>query len=399
MSNSVKKIAFISAGYLPLPSVKGGAVETLIDTLLASSKISEKYQIDVYSIYDKEAIDVAKNQDKINYIYIKSSFIFVKAFRYLINKYTKKYIGNDYITKLIKKYRKKLLNYDYVIVENKPEYGLILRKFVKGKLIFHSHNDFLNSDTKHANQILASYDKIFALSKFICNRIREINEKDGEEKVRLLYNGIDIEKFKNTNSNEVKLLKKSFKISNDDIVILYTGRLVKEKGVKELIQSFNKINNDKFKLVIIGSIKSGVNKTNKFISELNDLSKNNNNIIFTGYVNYDKIPLYYAIADVGVIPSIWEEPFALTVIEHLASGHPVIITDSGAMPELVNDKVARIVDRNKDFIKNLSNAIVKVEKSTSNIKESCILQAQRFNKNNYINRFDELLSVEEEDAY
>ena len=148
MSNSVKKIAFISAGYLPLPSVKGGAVETLIDTLLASSKISEKYQIDVYSIYDKEAIDVAKNQDKINYIYIKSSFIFVKAFRYLINKYTKKYIGNDYITKLIKKYRKKLLNYDYVIVENKPEYGLILRKFVKGKLIFHSHNDFLNNDMR-----------------------------------------------------------------------------------------------------------------------------------------------------------------------------------------------------------------------------------------------------------
>ena len=391
----MKKIAFISSGYLPLPPVKGGAVEILIDTLLTSPKISNKYQIDVYSIYDKEAIINAKKQDKIKYIYIKSSFILSKVFRYLINKYTQKYIGNDYITKIIKTYKKELLNYDYVIVENKPEYGLILRKIVKGKLIFHSHNDFFNKYTKHAKQILTSYNKIYALSKFICNRICEINGKEGKKKVELLYNGIDIEKFKNTDINAVEEIKKNLKISNDDIVVLYTGRLVKEKGIKELIESFNKISDNRFKLVIIGSIKSGVNKTNKFINELNNLSKSNNSIIFTGYVNYDKIPLYYSMADVGVIPSIWEEPFALTVIEHLASGHPVIITNSGAMPELVNNKVAKIVDKNKDFINNLSLVLTKVEKNTSDMKESCLLQAQRFNKNNYINRFDELLSGEE----
>ena len=203
----MKKIAFISSGYLPLPPVKGGAVEILIDTLLTSPKISNKYQIDVYSIYDKEAIINAKKQDKIKYIYIKSSFILSKVFRYLINKYTQKYIGNDYITKIIKTYKKELLNYDYVIVENKPEYGLILRKIVKGKLIFHSHNDFLNKDTKHAKQILTSYNKIYALSKFICNRICEINGKEGKKKVELLYNGIDIEKFKNTDINAVEEIK------------------------------------------------------------------------------------------------------------------------------------------------------------------------------------------------
>lgn len=395
----MKKIAFISSGYLPLPSVKGGAVETLIDTLLTSSKITDKYQIDAYSIYEKNAYIEASKQKKINYIYIKPSCLINKVYRYLINKYTNNYIGNDYISKIIKKYKKKLKNYDYVIIENKPEFGLILRKYVKGKLIFHSHNDFLNENTKHAKNILKVYDQIYALSKYICNRICKIDEKIAKGKVKLLYNGIDTEKFRNANENNVKNIKKKLKISSNDIVVLYTGRLVREKGIKELIQAFNIINNNKFKLVIIGSIKSGINKGSKFINELKNISKKNKNIIFTGYIDYKEIPDYYAIADIGIIPSTWEEPFALTVIEHLSSGHPVIISNSGAMPELINDKVAQIVEKDSNFINNLSNKIINVKKNTSKTKELCQSQAQKFDKNNYINMFIKLLSEEEKNAH
>ena len=209
----MKKIAFISSGYLPLPPVKGGAVETLIDILLNSSRIQSKYQIDVYSIFDKEAIEETSNQNNINYIYIKSSFIMQKALRYIINKYTRKYIGNDYIANLIKENKKKLLNYDYVIVENKPEFGLILRKYVKGKLILHSHNDFLNKDTKHAKAITKSYDQIYALSKYICNRIKEISPQDCKNKIKIIKNGIDISKFKlKENDINIKKLKKRYNI-------------------------------------------------------------------------------------------------------------------------------------------------------------------------------------------
>lgn len=391
----MKKIAFISSGYLPLPPVKGGAVETLIDILLNSSRIQSKYQIDVYSIFDKEAIEETSNQNNINYIYIKSSFIMQKALRYIINKYTRKYIGNDYIANLIKENKKKLLNYDYVIVENKPEFGLILRKYVKGKLILHSHNDFLNKDTKHAKEILKSYDCIYALSKYICNRICEIDEKEGREKVKLLYNGVDTKKFENPPMEEIQEIKKKLKLSQDDIVILYTGRLVKEKGIKELIQAFNKLNNEKLKLIITGDINPRNYKLKMFVHELKKISNKNKNIIFTGYINYHKIPLYYNIADVGVVPSTWEEPFALTVIEHLAAGHPVIISNSGAMPELINNNVAIVVNKNSNFVNNLYKALFKAKSSTTNIKKSCILQAKKFDKSNYINRFIELLSEEE----
>lgn len=391
----MKKIAFISSGYLPLPSVKGGAVETLIDILLNSSKVQNKYQIDVYSIYDKEAFEESSKQNKINYIYLKPCFIIKKVFRYIINKYTRKYIGNDYIINLIKNYKEKLSNYDYVIIENKPEFSLTLRKYIKGKLIFHSHNDFLNKDTKHAKEILKSYDCVYALSEYICNRICEIDEQEGKKKVKLLYNGVDTKKFENPPMKEIQEIKKKLKLSQDDIVILYTGRLVEEKGIKELIQAFNKLNNDKLKLIITGDINPRNYKLKMFVHELKKISNKNKNIIFTGYINYHKIPLYYNIADVGVIPSIWEEPFALTVIEHLAAGHPVIVSNSGAMPELVNNNVAIVVNKSFNFVNNLSEALLKVKSNTTNNKRLCILQAKKFDKSNYINRFIELLSEEE----
>lgn len=395
----MKKIAFISSGYLPLPSAKGGAVETLIDTLTNSEKVNQNYQIDVYSVYDKEAFYMSSNQNKINYIYIRTDSVFNKInkiTRYIINKYTHRYIGNDYISKIIKKYYKKLQEYDYVIVENKPEFGLVLRKYVKGKLLFHSHNDFLNKNVKYAEKILKTYDQIYALSKFICKRICEINKVEAINKVRLLYNGINIENFEKINEKKVQKIKQNLKIRSQDIVILYTGRLVQEKGVKELIQAFNNIKNDMYKLVIIGSIGSGLTGHNAFTNELYNLSRYNKNIIFTGYIRYDQMPVYYKIADVGVIPSIWEEPFALTVIEHLAAGHPVIITNSGAMPELINDEVACIVENDDNIINNLFNALLHVKKNRKKMKDKCLIQAKKFDKSNYINKFLELLSLEGE---
>lgn len=164
----MKKIAFITSGYFPVPSVKGGAVETLIDSLIENNDINEKYKIDVYSIFDREAYNKSKYNKNVKYIFLKKDKVygtFQKYYRYIINHLTNCYIGNDYIHDIIKKYKSNMEEYDYVIVENKPEYALILKKYVKGKLILHMHNDFLNKNTKHAKDIFESYYKIFAISR------------------------------------------------------------------------------------------------------------------------------------------------------------------------------------------------------------------------------------------
>jgi len=386
----MKKIAFISSGYLPLPSVRGGAVETLIDNIIESPLVKFDYEIDVYSIYDEIAKKKSTNNENVNYYYIKSKNKIIKTARWFINKFGQAYIGNEFISLLVKEHKDKLSEYDYVIVQNKPEYGLYLKKYVTGKLVFHSHNDFLNKNTKNAKKIFDSYDQIFCLSKYICERVNDINPKS--KKVKLLYNGVDNDKFVGI----INILneRKKYGLNIDDVVFLYTGRLVKEKGIEELIRAFNKINNKKFKLLVTGSIGYGKTTKNKFTKKLQQLSENNKNIIYTGYIDYSDIHKLYMISDCGIVPSIWEEPFALTVIEHLSSGHPVIITESGAMPELITNQCSIIVKKDEDkIVEELINAIYNIEKmiKEKDISDICIKQAQQFSKDKYINKFKQLI--------
>lgn len=106
------------------------------------------------------------------------------------------------------------------------------------------------------------------------------------------------------------------------------------------------------------------------------------------------MPEVYSIADIGVIPSIWEEPFALTVIEQMAMQTPVIISDSGGMIELVDDKSAYIVKRGDSFIKQLKESIVRLieEKDIrKSMGENARLKAKEFSKKKYSIDFNSLL--------
>lgn len=364
----MKKIAFIMGGDLPMPPTSGGAVCELVNTLITSDKINKKYKIDVYSNGNSNNY----KDGNISYYYVDNNKI-EKTIRFTYNKLFKKYIGNSYISRLIRKYKDNLKNYDYVIVENKPEYGLILKKYINGKLILHSHNDLINR--KRINDSLNCFDRIFVVSNYMSNRISNSN-------VRVLYNGIDVDNF-NINLDE----REKYGLKKSDIIFLYTGRIVKHKGIRELIEAFNKIKKDNYKLLIVGSIGYGKNTTSKYLKELKKVS--NKNIIYTGYINYSEINKLYKIADYGVIPSIWEEPFGMVVIENLAAGNPVIITNSGGMEELVNDKCSIVVNKENNLVNNLYKAMIEINDKFNS--KDCVKQAKKYTKEKYIDRFIELI--------
>ena len=158
------RILIITSGILPVPAVKGGAVENLIQILLDENEVKYKNEITILSIDNEEA---KKDIDKYKYtkfIFIKINNLF-KIFRGIVNKILPIYIGNEYITKI-----KRNINfdiYDYVILENAPQYSTILRKKIKGKLFVHLHNDRLNKDTKNAKNIFNWLDGVFTLSNYI----------------------------------------------------------------------------------------------------------------------------------------------------------------------------------------------------------------------------------------
>ena len=232
------KVLLITPGLLPVPPIKGGAVEYLIDLYLKDNNIKDEISYTIYTIGEEKEYYEYQN---CKFIFINTNGILYKidrAIRYILNKILKKiYISNAFIKKVMKKLKNDSTDYDIVIVENNPLYILKLKKYYKGKIILHLHNDYLNEKTKCSKEILDTCKKVITISDYLKKQVETIYHT---KKIETVYNGIDIERFfyKITDKEKEKLREK-YNVKKDDILFLYTGRLIKEKGIYELKATIN----------------------------------------------------------------------------------------------------------------------------------------------------------------
>ena len=146
-----------------------------------------------------------------------------------------------------------------------------------------------------------------------------------------ISSGINIEKF-NT-SRDFHIIKNKYAIP-DKPVLLYVGRLDPEKHIEEILQSVasavEKIN---FCFVVVGK---GSSKTalEKYTRKLGITDK----VIFTGFVPDEELPYFYKLSRCFIIASI-AELLSLVTLQAMASGLPIIAVNSGALIELVKDKM------------------------------------------------------------
>jgi spore coat protein SA len=358
----VKKVAIITSGILPVPPVRGGAVETLIDQILTQNELQKRMDLTVFSTYDEKSfIESQKyNQTKFTFIKInqwmdKGVAILCRAalilFKIQLNRQML------YINRINKHVHKQ--SFDKIILENGVEFVLPVSKKCQSEIYLHIHNDYLNVNNSVNQDILETCSKVLTVSEYIKNQVLSIN-KASNNKVMVLKNCTDTKTFDKMLYPE---FRKSFRdehhINEDDIVILFSGRLNPEKGIKELIMAFNKLSTDiKAKLLIVGSTWYGKNDRNAFVNELIEYSQNiKEKIVFTGYIPYYDMPKVHAAADVAIVPSMWDEPAALVVIEAMSSGLPLIATDSGGIWEYTDEKSAIKVKRDENIIDNLKIAI------------------------------------------
>lgn len=389
-------ILIVSPGVYPVPAIKGGAVEKLIEILIKNDEITKKHNIIVYTVYDVDIEKAVKNIH-CNFRYIKNKNIiyqFQRIVLHIINRLSKKYIGNQYINKVKKDIKKSGKMYDAIIVENEPQYGLILKEVKQNaKMILHLHNDYLNEDVTNANKMYDSYDEIWTISKFIGNRVNKL--KSDMKKVKIFYNGVDSEKFDTINRKTIDIRKK-YNLTESDFIFMYAGRIAKEKGIEKLIEAFNQLNNKNAKLLIVGGKQKG---QESFYKKIMKKIANNKNIIYMGYVNYEHIAEIYSMADVGVIPSICNEAFGLTAIEFMSLGKAVIISDMGALQEISGtEENVKVVPYNEKFIEGLKKEMIyfiNLEKDKFiDINKKSIDRAKKYTKDIYVKNF--LALIEEE---
>jgi L-malate glycosyltransferase len=131
------------------------------------------------------------------------------------------------------------------------------------------------------------------------------------------------------------LLKTELQASASEVLIGYMGRIVEEKGLKTLLYALKTIVNLPWRLIVVGS--------GNYMSTFNAIAqecKISDRITHLGFIPHQNAPQYLSVFDILVLPSEtrknWKEQFGRVTIEAIACGTPVIGSDSGEIPNLIN---------------------------------------------------------------
>ena len=370
------KIAILTSGILPIPAVQGGAVENLVDFYLAYNEQKKLHDITIYSIANpKTRNHPALLSDVNHYYYINTSSIKAKIRRFLYKLSHK----NDYYNYFIEYYFEQACkhieqqSYDSIILENRPGYAYKLSKRTQSKLVLHLHNDLLNEYSKHHTEIFNSLFKIITVSEYIKSKVCTIQDS---HKVQTIHNGIDLKSF--TIHPLSNISRHNIGLSENDFILVYSGRINKDKGVSQLIDAMLHITNiTNIKLLILGSsFFDNAKKDNEFVISLKSKS--------------------LELADIAVLPSMWDEPFGLTIAEAQAVGLPIITTNCGGIPEVVSDKNAIMLNNKDHFIENLANAILDLYQHPEKRKamsQASLERSKLFDKDRYAKEFFETIET------
>lgn len=177
-----------------------------------------------------------------------------------------------------------------------------------------------------------------ALRKQIINIYPQIN-------VEIISMGCDVSKF-----GEKYRIENYFNQGNRK-VILFVGRLVEKKGVTYLIEAMRQVN---AKLIIVGD---GPLRE-KLMQQALDLK---DRVEFLGAKTHKELPVIYASADIFVAPSVTasdgdKEGLGLVLLEAMASGLPVIGSNSGGIPEIVKNNYNGFITQERD-VQDIANKI------------------------------------------
>jgi glycosyltransferase involved in cell wall biosynthesis len=186
-------------------------------------------------------------------------------------------------------------------------------------------------------------------------------QKLGIENIDLIKPGIVINDFKNLPSRTI--FREKYQLKENDICVLFLGRIDAVKGVKFLIDSMNQIDNPNIYLCIVGSKNEYLTKLLKNIQ--NDEKKDR--IIITGWVSDEEKLEAYSGADIYCLPSLYDCA-PNTVLEAGASGLPIITTTTNGLFEIARDGAGVVIE--PGYSEPLRNAIIKLASDQNTIRES-----------------------------
>ena len=380
-------------GVMPVPAVCGGAIETLITSIVKKYSKEDGFHLTIFSVYHKEAVEAAKKYPDVRFVWthtntfwnLSKHAVFL-AVRELTGK-TIRVLQRHYneIAPVIQNEK-----FDLLIVEGGDEKAVIdiAKGYTREQLVFHAHIHFIPKE-----EVVKGYGHMIGVSEFVVREYEKACKIPVDTHV--LRNAIDLDKFNKTISEEErKKLRKKLGLQEDDFAVLYVGRLIQVKGILELMKAVLSIDDKHVKLLCIGSANFGKWAFSSYERKVKKLAKDNSErIIFTGYIDNGELYKYSLLADVQCVPSLWEEAAGLVVVEAMAEGLPTLVTNSGGMTEYINENTTLIVER-EDIVTNLKKEIMHLKEYPEvrrQMAENAKVQSEKYDETIYYRDFVEII--------
>lgn len=350
-------IGIIMGGVMPVPAVCGGAIETLITSIVKKYSKKDGFRLTIFSVYHKDAVEAAKKYPDVRFVWthtntfwnLSKHAVFL-AVRELTGK-TIRVLQRHYneIAPVIQNEK-----FDLLIVEGGDEQAVIdiAKGYQREQLVFHAHIHYIPKE-----EVVKGYGHMIGVSNFV---VREYEKACNiPVNTHVLKNAIDVKRFSRSVSEEQKRnIRKKLGLSEKDFVILYVGRIMQIKGVFELMKAVASLRDPHIKLLIVGSANFGKWAFSSYERKVKKLAEQNKErIIFTGYVDNSEVYKYASVANVQCVPTLVEEAAGLVLMEAMSEGLPLIVTKSGGVTEYVDKNTALFIKR-ENIVRNLKRALI-----------------------------------------
>jgi glycogen(starch) synthase len=221
--------------------------------------------------------------------------------------------------------------------------GISIKKELGLPLVFHVHSNERGRTLGNGSAVVSSIenrggqmaDMVVTVSYAMQDEL--IQAGFPAEKIRVCYNGVDPKKYspEQVNQERINKVKQRYGLTNEDLMVLFVGRLVWIKGVDKLIrampQVLQKIPNAKLVIVGLGDMRDYLEGLVRNL-HLEEVVK-----FRFEFIPEEERIAHYAACDVAVFPSLYE-PFGIVTLEAMSMEKPVVVGAAGTsgMREIVS---------------------------------------------------------------
>jgi len=226
---------------------------------------------------------------------------------------------------------------------------ILLSKFFRLKTFLTIHGEPSNSKFNLIfKKYLDSFDGIICVSKHLKNKIKK-SYRNVETPIIVIPNGILLENIKFIKKDILEAknwLHKNF--CTGKLNVFYVGRMIKEKGIMDIVEISKKMPDIQFFLGGTGPLEP----------KIREVSNSIKNLTVLGFVKEDELKKFFLSCDICIFPS-HREAFGIVILEAMAYGKPIIASRTGGIVDTLSNNTGILVEPKN--INEFINSIRKLE--------------------------------------